>query len=102
MALGAIFSWACLPDVQRVVYDGEGGRRRLETRNLEELGEGFVRASREGGQVIGVGNKIADLRGRVRERRRRRREGGDTTRMAPLERVATGPVEVDGNGIQSA
>ncbi|KAK3906202.1 major facilitator superfamily domain-containing protein [Staphylotrichum tortipilum] len=100
MALGAVFSWGCLPDVQRAVYDGADGRgRRLETRNLEELGEGFVRASREEGQVIGVGNKIADLRGRVRERRRRRREDG--TRMAPLERVGTGPVEVDGNGIRA-
>ena len=40
MALGAIYSWGYLPDVQRVVYDGPDGKRRLETRSLEELGGG--------------------------------------------------------------
>jgi PHS family inorganic phosphate transporter-like MFS transporter len=42
MALGAIYSWAYLPDVQREVYDDDG-KKRLETRNLEELGEGYMR-----------------------------------------------------------
>ncbi|KAL2137092.1 hypothetical protein VTI74DRAFT_9698 [Chaetomium olivicolor] len=90
MALGAIYSWAYLPDVQRVVRDaaedGTSGRKRLETKNLEELGEGYMRARLEG-QVIGVGEKWAVLKGRLRKRRRIS-EGGEM-----------GPVEVDGRGV---
>ncbi|KAK4144657.1 putative inorganic phosphate transporter [Dichotomopilus funicola] len=95
MALGALYSWAYLPDVQRVVYTGGAGNeaasgftgrsssagrgngKYLETRNLEELGEGYVRACQEG-QVIGLRAKWEDLRGRVRDRRNEltRRMGG--------------------------
>ncbi|KAK3362868.1 major facilitator superfamily domain-containing protein [Lasiosphaeria hispida] len=69
MALGALFSWAYLPDVQRVVIDETTGRRRLETRNLEELGEGRERARQEG-QVITIREKWAEM-----ERKGRRRLG---------------------------
>lgn len=78
MALGAVYSWAYLPDVQRsvIVEDYEDGiapdgsgvgvsrrrrrgpRRRLETRNLEELGEGYQRAKLEG-QLITIREKWA-------------------------------------------
>lgn len=93
MALGALYSWAYLPDVQRVVYTGGAGNeaasgftgrssthgngKYLETRNLEELGEGYVRAVQEG-QVIGLRAKWEDLRGRARNRRNEltRRMGG--------------------------
>ncbi len=40
MALGAVCSWAYLPDIQRVVVDGQG-KKRLETKSLEELGGGW-------------------------------------------------------------
>ncbi|AEO65748.1 uncharacterized protein THITE_161754 [Thermothielavioides terrestris NRRL 8126] len=88
MALGALYSWAYLPDVQRVVYDGPGGRRRLETKNLEELGEGHMRARLEG-QVITMRDKWDDLKERIR-RRRRLTGGGDQP---------PGPAEVDGQGV---
>jgi PHS family inorganic phosphate transporter-like MFS transporter len=55
MLLGALFSWAYLPDVQRKV----GGH--LETRNLEDLGEGREKARQEG-QVITIEDKWRDLR----------------------------------------
>ncbi|AEO54259.1 hypothetical protein MYCTH_2296643 [Thermothelomyces thermophilus ATCC 42464] len=71
MALGAVASWAYLPDVQRPVPDGRG-RTRLETRTLEELGEGYRRACLEG-QVIGLRNKWEDLWGRVSGRSRTKR-----------------------------
>jgi MFS transporter, PHS family, inorganic phosphate transporter len=55
-AVGAIFSWAYLPDVQRrVEYDGQS---YLETKTLEELGEGREKA-RLGGEVITVKEKEA-------------------------------------------
>ncbi len=95
MALGAVYAWAYLPDVQRVVYDGPDGKKSLETKNLEELGEGFMRARQEG-QVIGVGEKLRDLRGRMRKRRNRREEPG-TVRLGSVG--TAGPVEVDGNGV---
>lgn len=62
-AVGAIFSWAYLPDVQRwVEYDG---RKYLEVKTLEELGEGREKA-RLGGEVITIKEKFADLKRRKR------------------------------------
>lgn len=62
-AVGAIFSWAYLPDVQRrVEYDG---KKYLEAKTLEELGEGREKA-RLGGEVITVKEKLTDLRRRKR------------------------------------
>ncbi|KAK3336529.1 phosphate transporter [Cercophora scortea] len=61
MAFGAIFSWAYLPDVQRSVDDGPGRRRRLETKNLEELGEGREKARQEG-ELITIRDKWAEMR----------------------------------------
>ncbi|GAB1311228.1 Repressible high-affinity phosphate permease [Madurella fahalii] len=72
MALGALYSWAYLPDVQRAVYDG--GKKRLETKTLEELGEGYMRARQEG-QLITVRDKWADVRMRVGEKMGTRRRG---------------------------
>ena len=63
MALGAIFSWAYLPDVQRRRYY-EGDKAQLENQNLEELGEGYTKAVSEG-QVFGIRAKWPDLRRRV-------------------------------------
>ncbi|KAF7556612.1 hypothetical protein G7046_g6268 [Stylonectria norvegica] len=66
-AVGAIFSWAYLPDTQRwVEYDG---RKYLEAKTLEELGEGRVKA-RLGGEAITVKEKVANLRKRKPSSRR--------------------------------
>lgn len=70
MAFGAIFSWAYLPDVQRVVIEQNAeGRpiRRLEPKNLEELGEGRERARQEG-QLITIRDKWAEIKRRGRRR----------------------------------
>ncbi|KAH8889537.1 MFS general substrate transporter [Thozetella sp. PMI_491] len=67
MAFGAIYSWAYLPDLQRVVVDEVNGTRRLETRSLEDLGEGCEKALREG-QVFTVREKLAEMK-RVGRRR---------------------------------
>ena len=113
MALGAVYSWAYLPDVQRVVYDGGSngnggeldGKKRLETRNLEELGEGYIRACQEG-QVIGVREKWADVKGRLRNRKRiTSREGGvgngreDIPAVVQARGRAVAPVEADGHPV---
>jgi len=66
MAGGAIYSWAYLPDVHRVVM----GKR--ETRNLEDLGEGRAKARREG-EVITIREKWSELK----RRRDRRSLGSD-------------------------
>ena len=63
MALGALFSWAYLPDVQRITVDEDTGHRRLETRTLEELGEGWERARLEG-QVTTISDKWAEVKRR--------------------------------------
>ncbi|KAK3394552.1 major facilitator superfamily domain-containing protein [Podospora didyma] len=63
MALGAVFSWAYLPDIQRVVVNADTGRRWFETKSLEELGEGRERARQEG-QVITLRDKVAEVRRR--------------------------------------
>lgn len=63
-AFGAIFSWAYLPDPQRWVDSGDSdGKGFLETKDLEELGEGRVRA-RQGGEVVTFHEKWADIRRR--------------------------------------
>ncbi|KAL6858586.1 inorganic phosphate transporter [Trichoderma novae-zelandiae] len=64
-AFGAVFSWAYLPDPQRWVDDGEG-KKYLETKTLEELGEGRVRA-RQSGDIVTFGEKWADIRRRRRD-----------------------------------
>ncbi|KAK4192645.1 putative inorganic phosphate transporter [Podospora australis] len=65
MALGAVYSWAYLPDVQRKVYDPITGKKRLETKTLEELGEGALAE----GQSFGVRQKWPELKRRVLRRK---------------------------------
>lgn len=60
-AVGAIFSWLYLPDSQRVIEDE--GKRFLETKDLEELGEGRERA-RQNGETITVSEKWEHLKRR--------------------------------------
>lgn len=55
-AMGAIFSWAYLPDIQRHGPDGQ-----LRNRALEELGEGLKRAEAVG-QVFTVREKWGRIR----------------------------------------
>ncbi|KPM38137.1 hypothetical protein AK830_g8447 [Neonectria ditissima] len=72
-AVGAIFSWAYLPDPQRwVEYDG---RKYLETKTLEELGEGRVKA-RLSGETVTFNEKVEDLRRRKRGSHRGSHQGG--------------------------
>ncbi|KAF7548367.1 hypothetical protein G7Z17_g7104 [Cylindrodendrum hubeiense] len=62
-AVGAIFSWAYLPNVQRwVEYDG---RKHLESKTLEELGEGRIKA-RLAGETVTLNEKVDELRRRKR------------------------------------
>lgn len=81
MVMGAAYSWAYLPNVQRRMLsvspadfdspDGDGGGARasshLETKSLEDLGEGRERARRDG--------EIITVREKVEEIKRRRRRG---------------------------
>ena len=67
MAFGAIYSWAYLPDLQRLVVDETSGRRHLETKSLEDLGEGCQKAIQEG-QVFTVREKVAEMKRRGRRR----------------------------------
>ncbi|KAL2178586.1 major facilitator superfamily domain-containing protein [Thermothelomyces heterothallicus CBS 202.75] len=111
MALGAVASWAYLPDLQRPVPGGRG-RTRLETRTLEELGEGYRRACLEG-QVIGLRNKWEDLWGRgtrsgaargegeeeEEEEEDRGEEMGTFMPVVVEDNRTMRPVEVDGRGI---
>ena len=76
MLLGALFSWAYLPDVQR--RTGVDGK--LETRNLEELGGGREKARQEG-QIIGVREKWKEIR------RRRMGAGRETWGATPATPV---------------
>ncbi|KAM0459667.1 hypothetical protein ACHAPV_005381 [Trichoderma viride] len=73
-AFGAVFSWAYLPDPQKYVDDGDG-KKYLETKDLEELGEGRVRA-RLSGDVVTFSEKWADIR-------RRRRDPGTSQLRSP-------------------
>ncbi|KAF4338862.1 high-affinity phosphate permease phosphate-repressible [Fusarium beomiforme] len=62
-AVGAIFSWAYLPDSQRrVEYDGKS---YLESKTLEELGEGRVKA-RLGGELVTIEEKWDAIKRRKR------------------------------------
>lgn len=76
MALGAIYSWAYLPNLQRRMLsidpgreglEGRPARSRLETKSLEDLGEGRERAKRDG--------EITTVKEKVEELKRRRRRG---------------------------
>lgn len=60
-AVGAIFSWLYLPDLQRVIEDN--GRRFLETKDLEELGGGRRRA-RHDGEIVTFQERWQSLRNR--------------------------------------
>ncbi len=74
--VGAIFSWAYLPDSQRWVVEptGDGREKRvLETKTLEELGEGRERA-RQAGELVTIKERWGELRSRRRERRPRQEE----------------------------
>ena len=74
VAIGALFSWAYLPDVQRrVIVDDETGKMRLENKTLEDLGEGRQKA-RQGGEVVTVKEKWEELRRRRVVRLGRNRE----------------------------
>lgn len=68
MLLGAVYSWAYLPNLQRWVIPPDGaGKPRLETKNLEDLGEGRERARRDG-EVVTVREKVEQLKRRPRRR----------------------------------
>lgn len=68
MGFGAIFSWAYIPDVQRrVPVDADGRKTRLETKNLEDLGEGREKARMEN-EVITAREKWSEFRRRRRGR----------------------------------
>ncbi|KAK2591402.1 hypothetical protein QQS21_010908 [Conoideocrella luteorostrata] len=60
-AVGAIFSWLYLPDPQRVIEDD--GKRFLETKGLEELGEGRERA-RQNGESVSLHERWQNLKRR--------------------------------------
>jgi hypothetical protein len=67
MGLGALFAWVWIPQVQNT-RDEEGGFQ-LPSKNLEELGEGFGKAtSGENPQVIGFRAKFTELARRLRKR----------------------------------
>jgi len=75
MLLGAVYSWAYIPDIQRVGVvggDGEAAARKRTTKNLEDLGEGRAKARREG-EIITVKDKWAE----IKRRRARRRSASD-------------------------
>ncbi|RGP76614.1 hypothetical protein FSPOR_45 [Fusarium sporotrichioides] len=62
-AVGAIFSWAYLPDSQRrVEYEGKS---YLEAKTLEELGEGRIKA-RLGGELVTIEEKWDAIKRRKR------------------------------------
>lgn len=71
MALGAVYSWAYLPNLQRRMFsvdpsNPEGrSRSRLETKSLEDLSEGRERAKRDG-EVITIKEKVKELKRRRR------------------------------------
>ncbi|KAF2668632.1 phosphate transporter [Microthyrium microscopicum] len=46
MALGALFAWLYIPNVQEIVRE-EGGIRRMENMTLENLGQGKIMAPRD-------------------------------------------------------
>ncbi|KAM3508462.1 hypothetical protein MY10362_001193 [Beauveria mimosiformis] len=69
--VGAFFSWAYLPDSQRwvVEHTGDGREKRfLETKDLEELGEGRERA-KQAGELVTFKERWGGLRSRRGEQR---------------------------------
>ena len=77
MLIGAVYSWAYIPDVQRVgVLDASSGDgpapRKRTTKTLEELGEGRAKARLEG-EIITIKDKWAE----IKRRRARRRSTSD-------------------------
>lgn len=79
MAFGAVCSWAYLPDIQRRVVDpGKtvSGSARLETKNLEDLGEGWERARMDGERVT-IHEKLERIRRRKRGVLRSKRPGDE-------------------------
>lgn len=75
MLIGAFFSWAYIPDIQRIKQDGP-----LETKDLEELGEGRERARRDG-EILTIRDRWTDLR----RRRSTRTTNGGQTQMPVME-----------------
>ena len=67
MFLGAIFSWAYIPDIQRW-RPLRSGKKVLENRTLEDLGEGRWKAKLEG-EVISIREKCTDIKLRHAARR---------------------------------
>ena len=65
--IGAVFSWAYLPDPQRWVVEDDG-TRYLESKTLEELGEGREKA-RLAGEVVTARAKWKELVRRRREKK---------------------------------
>lgn len=61
MFLGAVFSWAYIPDVQRWRILPRSGKRILENRTLEDLGEGRAKAAIEG-EAITITEKIQNIK----------------------------------------
>lgn len=73
--LGAIFSWAYLPDPQRWVVE-EDGKRYLESKTLEDLGGGREKA-RLAGEVLTVQGKWEELLRKRRGKDKTPRAGDD-------------------------
>ena len=73
--LGAVFSWAYLPDSQRWVVS-DNGKRYLESKTLEDLGEGRKKA-RLAGEAITVRGKWEELLRRRREKKTTQDVGED-------------------------
>jgi len=73
VALGAVFSWAYLPDPQRWVVDDDG-KRYLESKTLEDLGEGRQKAKLAG--------EVITIEGKWEEFLRKRREKANASRTS--------------------
>lgn len=84
-ALGAVYSWAYLPNVQRLV--DEDGKKVLKTKTLEELGGGREHARLEG-EVITIKDKMHE----IRQRRRENRLGWSSYGLPPQEQEQQQPM----------
>jgi MFS transporter, PHS family, inorganic phosphate transporter len=76
-SIGAIFSWAYLPDIQ-IKVDGV-----LKNRDLEELSEGMMKARMQG-QVFGIREKWQGLRWRIRTKMNRGQTGAVSGVIQPM------------------
>jgi len=76
-AVGAIFSWAYLPDIQ-IRVDGV-----LVNRDLEELGEGMMKARMQG-QVFTIREKWGVMKWELKRRRKQRPESGAAGVLHPM------------------